>query len=59
MVVTLITFCYDCDVCSTRGRGDLGFSTSAAEQQDCGKTHKGLMLKGKPETCKKFFCVKW
>lgn len=48
-MVILITLCYDCDVCSTRGRGDLGFSTSAAEQQDCGKADKGLTPKGKPE----------
>lgn len=48
-VVIFITFCYDCDVCSTRGRGDIDFSTSAALQQDCGKAHKGSVLKGKPE----------
>lgn len=46
-VVILITFCYDCDMCSTRGRGDLGFSTSAAQQQDCGKAHEGSCTKGK------------
>lgn len=48
-VVILISFCCDCDVCSTRGRGDPGFSTPAALQQDCGKAHKGPTVKGKPD----------